>query len=96
MNLNLVYEEANVQLLKTELGIASSKPHCVELNLWRYAHAPDLKLECRVTLFTDDDRCVQGSGATFNAALEEIRLKLKPKARAATINPGDELTASSS
>ena len=79
MNFNLTNEEAEVQRLKEELGISSSKPHLVELSLWRYPKTDKLELECKVAIFTNDERCVQGSGGNFGDALEGIRAALRPK-----------------
>ena len=79
MNFNLIYEEDQVQLLKEDLGISSTKPHLVELSLWRHFKADKLQLECKVSIFTNDDRCVQGSGANFGDALKGVRAALRPK-----------------
>ena len=79
MNFNLTDEEAEVQLLKEELGISPSRPHLVELSLWRHFKADKLQLECKVSIFTNDDRCVQGQGANFGDAFEAIKAALRPK-----------------
>ena len=79
MNFNLTNEEAEVQGLKEELGISFSKPHVVELSLWRHSKVDKLKLECKVSIFTNDGRCVQGQGANFGDAFEAIKAALRPK-----------------
>lgn len=79
MELSLTYEEKVVQALKIDLGISTSKPHCLDIELWRYAGAQNTVLKCRISLFTDDGSCIQGSGSTFGDAAKEIRTKLKPK-----------------
>ena len=79
MNFNLTDEEAEVQLLKEDLGISYTKPHLVELSLWRHSKADKLELECKVAIFTNDERCVQGSGGNFGDALEGVRAALRPK-----------------
>ena len=79
MKFNLTFEEARLQALKAELGISPQKAHCLHLELWRYSHSSAPSLECRVSLFTNNDICIQGRGSNFGDALDEIRVAVTPK-----------------
>ena len=82
MNFNLTHEEELLRQFKEDLGIAPSKPHCLELSLWRHGNTTNIQLECKVSIFTNNNTCVQGRGGNFGDALEKIRAALAPKSRA--------------
>lgn len=89
MTFNLIYEEEEVQSLKRDLGINPANAHYLEIGLWRYRKDDKLSLECKISIFNNDGKCVQGQGANFGNALEEIRQALKPKSR--ELDPMDEV-----
>ena len=88
MMYNLTYENALIDLLKNELGISLSQPHCIEVSLWSHPNSKP-KLECKVSVFTDAGQCVQGYGASFGIAYEEVRVKMRPKSL--TLEPTDKV-----
>ena len=79
MMFNLKLERQAVADMKDELGISKDGAYCVEVSMWQYKYNRQLTLECTVSVFTDDGRCIQGRGADFAIAREEIRVALKPK-----------------
>ena len=90
MMFNLNLERQAVAHMKAELGIPKDSAYCIELSMWQYKSNRQPTLECKVSVFTDDGRCIQGYGADFAIARQVIRTALKPKS--CNLGPNDTLT----
>lgn len=89
MIFSLPFESASIDDLKVKLGIPRDNAHRLEVGLWYYGHNRKLVIDCKVSVFTSANHCIQGQGANFSDAKEEIILKLKPKSR--VLEPQEEV-----
>ena len=84
MYIDLVAAEAAVEAVKAELGL----PHrssCIEVLLWHFGSGTR-EFSVQLTMFDRSDRCLQASAATWQEALEKLRVKLTAR----SVDPGQE------
>lgn len=79
MKINLLDVNSRLFLLKSKLGIPPDLPHVVTVQLWTSRGKRELSY--RVSIFTTNNICQIGQGASIQEALVDIESRLKPKER---------------
>ena len=89
MTFDFMFENDYFNSLKADLGISKDNAHRLELSLWQYSQSRKPTIECKVSVFTNEGRCVQGHGVNFYDAFTALCVALKPKSQ--ILEPGDEV-----